>query len=282
MRRYAVVTTCNAAGYEVYGRRMASSFAEFWPADVSLLLYSEGFAADPLPGRMTERDLIESSPDLVAFKARHARNPRAHGRVKPWRRLKIGALSIPLPVRVNKARYRWDAVRFSHKAFAIFHAARNTDADVLIWIDADTRFFAPVTHSELDTLAPADCALACLRRPKFSECGFVVYNLSHPATGKIIADFERFYTEDLLFAEREYHDSFLFDVARQRAEAAGVAVHDIAAGIGSQASHVAINSRLGAFMDHMKGDRKQAGRSHDEDLLVPRTEPYWIADRQRS
>lgn len=279
MRRFAVVTTCHAAGYQSYGQRMVETFDQFWPADVPLLLYYEGFRPEPASPRVIERDLVTSCPDLAAFKQRHVNNPRAHGAVKPWRRLRLGSLSIPLPVRANKARYRWDAVRFSHKAFAIFHAARHTDADVLIWIDADTLFFAPVDHAELEALSPADAALACLRRPNHSECGFVTYNLRHPDITAFMAEFERFYTEDKLFAEREYHDSYLFDVARRHAEARGTLVHDIGEGVGWQASHVLVNSRLGRFMDHMKGERKAAGRSRADDLTTRRSEAYWQAQK---
>jgi len=34
-----------------------------------------------------------------------------------------------------------ETVGFSHKCFAIFDAARRTDADVLLWLDADLRCF---------------------------------------------------------------------------------------------------------------------------------------------
>ena len=36
-----------------------------------------------------------------------------------------------------------------------------------------------------------------------------------------------------------------------------------------------INSRLGRFMDHMKGNRKVDGKSRADDLLVARDEAYW-------
>jgi len=52
-------------------------------------------------------------------------------------------------------------------------------------------------------------------------------------------------------------------------------VYDIAEGIGARADHVLINSRLGRFMDHMKGERKASGSSHAADLLVTRSEDYW-------
>lgn len=274
-RRFAVITTCHAAGYRDYGQVMVDTFLAHWPAEVPLLLYHEGFDPPSAPGRIVPRDLAGASPALMAFKARHAGNPRAHGKVQPRRRLRIGPLSLPLPLEGRKAPYRWDAVRFAHKSYAIFDAARRTDADALIWIDADTRFFADVDMAELAALAPADTAVSCLRRPNHSECGFVVYNLRHPETRRLLDEFEAMYSQDLLFAEREFHDSFLFDIVRARAEARGARTHDIAEGAGERASHVLINSRLGHFMDHMKGDRKSEGKSRSDDLLVRRDEAYW-------
>ena len=274
-RRFAVVTTCHAGGYRDYGQIMVETYLKHWPAEVPLMLYHEGFEPPSAPGRIDAHDLVVASPALMDFKTRHIGNPRAHGKVQPRRRLRIGSLSIPLPMRGRKAPYRWDAVRFAHKSFAIFDAARRTDADTLIWVDADTRFFADVDMAELAALAPPDSAVSCLRRPNHSECGFVVYNLRHPEIRRLLDEFEAMYTQDLLFAEREFHDSFLFDIVRQRAEARGARTHDIAEGAGARASHVLINSRLGRFMDHMKGDRKTEGKSRAGDLLVKRDEAYW-------
>jgi len=274
-RRFAVVTTCHAAGFETYGRTMVETFLQHWPAEVPLLLYHEGFEPPAAPGRIQAHDLVATCPGLTAFKRRHVDNPRAHGRRLRWRRLRLGSLRLPLPLPRLKRSYRWDAVRFSHKSYALFDAARRTDADVLIWIDADTRFFADVRFAELAVLAPAESAASCLRRPGFTETGFVVYNLRHPETPQLLAEFEAMYADDLLFAEREYTDSWLFDVVRGRAEARGAHIHDIAEGGGWQASHVLINSRLGAFMDHMKGGRKEEGASRADDLVVARNEPYW-------
>lgn len=280
MRRFAAVTTCHAAGYEAYGRRMIESFTRHWPEDVPLLVYHEGFTPEQAVGQVIPRDLLASSPELADFKRRHAENPAAHGARRPRRSLKLfgGRVRLPLPLR--KAAYRWQAVRFAHKTFCIFHAARNTAADVLIWVDADTHFFADVSLEELESFIPEDSFVGCLKRRNHTECGFVAYNLRHPATAAFLQDFESFYTQDRLFQEREYHDSYLFDVARLRAEQGGAHSYDIGEGIGLQASHVLINSRLGRFMDHMKGDsRKEAGSSRSSDLLVPRDEAYWAARR---
>ncbi|MCE9657425.1 MAG: hypothetical protein K8R60_02620 [Burkholderiales bacterium] len=276
MRRFAVVTTCHAAGWEAYGRAMVQGFLAHWPEQVRLLLYHEGFEPPPDSARLESHDLEAISPGLRSFKARHVGNVLAHGGARPWR---IGPWSIPLPVVRRGERFRWNAVRFAHKCYAIFDAARRTDADVLIWIDADSVFFADVDLAELESLAPQESALACLRRPDFSECGFVAYNLAQPETRKILAEFAAMYDQDLLFDEPEYHDSWLFDVVRARAERRGARIHDIAEGAGTRGSHVLINSRLGRFMDHLKGDRKAEGASRAGDLVAERTEAYWQRPR---
>jgi len=154
-RRFAVVTTCHAAGYETYGRTMIETFLAHWPAEVALLLYHEGFEPPTAPGRIEAHDLMASCPELLDFKRRHADNPRANGQRPRWRRVRLGPLAMTLPLPRRRPSYRWDAVRFAHKCYALFDAARRTDADVLIWIDADTRFFADVTLADISV----SCAL---------------------------------------------------------------------------------------------------------------------------
>ena len=90
MSRFAVVTTCHAAGFEEYGRLMVQTFVKHWPAEVPLLLYHEGFEPPPNPGRIEPHDLTETCPELASFKSRHALNPRARGELLPWSRLRLG------------------------------------------------------------------------------------------------------------------------------------------------------------------------------------------------
>jgi hypothetical protein len=39
--------------------------------------------------------------------------------------------------------------------------------------------------------------------------------------------------------------------------------------------HPLINTVLGKWIDHMKGDRKNIGKSLPKDIIVNRTEDYW-------
>jgi hypothetical protein len=39
--------------------------------------------------------------------------------------------------------------------------------------------------------------------------------------------------------------------------------------------HPLINTKLGQWIDHMKGDRKTLGKSKSSDIMVKRKEGYW-------
>ena len=118
-------------------------------------------------------------------------------------------------------------------------------------------------------------------RLKYSECGFVGYNLRHPAIRDFFAAFKAFYTTDKVLKQREYHDSWLFDLVRKGFERKGYRTHDIGEGVGLEAGHVFVNSQLGNYMDHMKGNRKSEGSSRPSDLIAQREEAYWQEVRQR-
>lgn len=278
MRTFAAVTTCHADGYEAYGRQMVESFDRHWPKSVPLYLYAENFGPDLPSDRIIPRDLLAACPELVAFKERHKNNPTAHGKrarkrlqmTDVWQKRKIKLRLVDWGLG-----YHWDAVRFSHKTFAIFDAAERCRADVLFWVDADTLMFADIPRDFLEEMIPLECMLSYLARPKFSECGFVGYNLRHPAIRDFLAAFKALYTSDTLFKEAQYHDSWLFDVIRKRFEKKGHKTYDIAQGLGLKAGHVFVNSPLGRYMDHMKGDRKLSGASNHADLVISRKERYW-------
>mgnify|MGYP004100697597 CR=1 FL=1 len=44
----------------------------------------------------------------------------------------------------GKGSYLWDSVRFAHKTFCVEHALKTIDADMILWLDADTYTFRPM------------------------------------------------------------------------------------------------------------------------------------------
>jgi hypothetical protein len=168
-------------------------------------------------------------------------------------------------------------VRFAHKVYAIFDCARNTDADVLFWMDADTICHSPVTFDQLKKFCPENIDLGYLgREGKYTECGLYSMNLRSQAVQNFLREFQRMYddADNGIFTLAEWHDSFVFDAVRVKFRNQ-LREYNWSAGIVSGEGHPLINSQWGAYLDHLKGDRKTAGRSKLSDLKVKRTEAYW-------
>lgn len=273
--RYAVVTTMHRGGLDTYGHKFLESFCANWPTEVDLICFAEGWSRDDVDGLGIEsrdniylRDLDDECPDLVAFKERH----HAPG---PPRGLVDG----------RNYNYRFDAVRFAHKIFALARAWEMVDGkgyDYLIWLDADVVTHTPIPMDFLDSLLPAPRDLAYLKRDTtfdYPECGFVVYNV-RKADGPaptIIRMMRELWRNDQVFGLPEWHDSFVFNVLvtgfqmneliRTRSLSGGFEGHE----------HPFVNGPLGAYMDHLKGPiRKKRGVSLGQDIVADeRGEGYW-------
>jgi hypothetical protein len=76
-----------------------------------------------------------------------------------------------------------------------------------------------------------------------------------------------------IFTLPEWHDSFVFDVVRQSMP---LKETNWSKGIIKGEGHPLINSELGAYLDHLKGNRKQTGQSRRADLVTQRKELYWM------
>lgn len=256
MTRHLVVTTCNEAQWDKYGRKMARSFLLGWPDEVPLWLFHEGF--DPAGELPIERcaDLELASPWLRDFKAKYG-----HQDTRP------GEPGYD---------YRRDAVRFAHKVAAIHAAAQDADCDVLIWMDADTVTFETVTEDWLRELFPAEADLAWLdREGVYPECGFLMFRM--PQARKLIAQIVDCYDSGAIFNLRETHDSFVIQHVAEAAAVRGeIRIASLSGPEGRRCTHHPwVNSRLAERLDHLKGARKDTGHSRRSDIVVSRPEPYW-------
>jgi hypothetical protein len=265
-RKFSVVTTFNAVGYKKYGKRMIETFLKTWPAEVELLVYAEDCVVTESAPNLHVLDLHKDSPELVVFKTKWRNDPNANGDVSGD------------PVRSNRKDavkgFKWNAVRFAHKVYAIF-AAANAATDWLLWMDADTVCHSPITIAQLNKLCPPAVDICFLgRKGKYTECGLYAMNLRSPATLKFLKEFQRVYddAENGIFTMAEWHDSFVFDVVRKSMT---LEQHDWSSHLISGEGHPLINSEWGAYLDHLKGDRKSLGRSKSSDLKIKRTEEYW-------
>jgi hypothetical protein len=151
-------------------------------------------------------------------------------------------------------------------------------------MDADTICHSPVSISSIENLIPRDKDLCFLgRRGKYSECGLYAMNLRSSKTQLFLKQFQQFYddAENGIFKLDEWHDSFVFDAVRTSMQLNELNwsenLYDLRPGPRNSVGegHPLINSEWGAYLDHLKGDRKTEQRSRLTDLKVKRLEAYW-------
>lgn len=243
-----IVTSYSPAGYDLYGRRFMEAFDRYFPRETGLVVYTEGggpYADIPWRNGLVGRDLRDL-PNFQKFHARHKDSALACGR-DPAPTWKIKDLE-------DGYCYRFDAMKFCRKVFAVADAATRIRDGLLVWLDADSFAHAPVPENFFANLIGNDDVAYLGRDGTHSECGFLAFRM--PAALPVIIQWENFYRNDTCFKEREWHDSYLFD--RARAMAPQVSCRNLTPG---GRRHVWLESPLGPFMDHLKGDRKQMGFS---------------------
>jgi hypothetical protein len=269
-QKKAVVTTFNKSGYDKYGSRMIQSFIQNWPVDITLYVYAEDCTVNESAVNVVVRDLHSTIPALVAFKERWKNDPKANGRF-------VTENFKPQEARDRYA-FRWDAIRFSHKVYSVCYTGLNCDADVLFWMDADTVCHSPITHEFIDMMFPTNTGLGFLGRPKkFTECGLYAMNLRNTITKEFLIEFQKAYDTDRLFQFQEFNDCWVFDVVRKEIKNKHPewCWNDWTQGIIKDEGHPLINTEWGIYLDHLKGKRKNQGKSSNKDLIVSRKEKYW-------
>ena len=158
MSSLAVVTTFPPNRWTAYAKRMIESHIKYWPDDVVLYAYYEGKLPDIKHNKVKFINIEEVNPELVSFKQRHKDDPVANGETTE---IPGGVKRLPGAgdKDKNKGSFLWDAVRFSHKTFAVDHAIKTIDADYILWLDADTYTFREISKEFVTGLLPNNLSL---------------------------------------------------------------------------------------------------------------------------
>jgi hypothetical protein len=278
MPSITVVTTFHPEGYSLYGERFLKSFAEKVDKRIKLIVYAENCKPEnPDPTRIEILDQVSALPKLVAFKERWKDDPRANG--------------IP-PDEIKRRRprdwqkeFKWHAIRFANKVYAVFDACARRTGTWVVWMDADSYIHSHWSYEDFVNLLPKKAYITYVGRGKGSqtwpECGFYGINMNHPVAHSFLEDFERMYedAENGIFTLEEWHDSYVFGELLKKYSrfpshdySAEMYLREARTGGGG---HPLINGPLGKWMDHMKGGRKKTGKSDKKDIMVNRTEDYW-------
>lgn len=270
--KYTVITSFHKEGLKQYGQRMIRTFEQHWPTEVDLIVCAENCQPNVTRSNSRIYDLMQVSNKCRAFVERHRNNPLAHGQAGP-----------PEVWNPKKA-FRWNAVRFAYKVFSVALCADNLSSGWMIWLDADTHTHSTVPIDWLIKVCPDSAMISYLGRGEkyHSECGWVAYNLDHPETRNFIRDFVGMYNTDRIFEEREWHDSYIWDIVRKQYHSNNN-FYNLNPSYNDKglAGHPFINSELGLYMDHVKGDRKTYGHSKPKEVVSHPDHPYWQRVKQQ-
>ena len=252
MQKFSVITSLNQKYYDDVGYKMVKSFLEFWPEDIDLYIYSEekinlGVKSE----RVKVIDLFEAQPTLKEFIARARKRPDAH---------------------LLQSSLKKGAIRFSYKSFAIVDGGLNLSADYIIWHDADMVTHKKVDAHFLDSLISENKYSVYLgRKNTYTETGFLIFNTTLPVNKIFMENWRNIYITDEIYKLDEWHDCKCYDKLRIDLKTSD---HNLSPW-GKDYDHVFINSVLGEYFDHLKGERKSEGASNATDIINARPEKYW-------
>lgn len=234
-----VVSGFSPSGYEQYGRRMVESFVQHW-RDARLIVYIE--QAHALPIEVEQRPMPAA---CLEFLNRHRSNPFADGRRQkpgcPWKNKDVQ----------KGYNFRFDAMKFCRMAMFAGDAASKIRDGILVWLDGDCVVEKDIPPVWVDTLLDGHDLAYLGRSPYHSETGFVAFRL--PQAKAIAEGWGRVYATDEVFALREYHSAYVFDVVRERHPA--IRARNLTPG---GKKHVFFQCEVGDYITHLKGERPKA------------------------
>ena len=249
---YNVVTSFNEHGYKKYGEEFIKTFLEFWPKNVRLTVYYEGENFPFTEGvswiPIEDVEFYNEFFDSLRF-------PMFHGIVG------------------DKYDINFDA-RMCRKVLIQMHSLKKYKGKVF-WIDADVVTHSQVPDGFLDEMLPDDKLSCHLSRDGwyYTESGFIGFNHSHPKASWFYKNYIHTVMSGVIFTQPGWHDCYAFDAMRIIMDQPE-AFKNLSEGLPKGTMHPFINSALGKFLDHKKGQRK-GSKSGGDDLVVARDEPYW-------
>lgn len=252
--------------YDLYGKRFINEFALNADKKIKLFIIFEG----KVPSEILNLSSNIFSIPLLSEKHNHF--IKFYGKLYEARGIKVHIFQENGQQKINvRSDYKFDAIRFSFKPFAIYQSLEYIPKDLqyLIWTDADLRCKTKFFSDDLLTFLPDQNQLMSYlgRKNNYSECGFLGFNLNHPEFNNYINRVIDIYTSGEIFSLEEWHDSWIWDVVRKEFEVNKFSFKNIS-GKGFDHYHPFINSGLEKYFDHLKGpNRKKEGQSPDKDYI---------------
>jgi len=225
--KIGIVSTFSKTGYEEYGKFFIDSLVKYLDKDVQVFLYLEDIKLK-LPANFHIINFNKAVPELAEFRERNKDRPFKN--------------------------FLKDACRFSFKSYAWCHAGLTKPVDILIWLDADTELYNPVSKEYLLATVPEGYYTGHLHREgKYTETGYLVWDLRHPHSDEFFKLYKEYYDSDSIFTLPCFTDCHVYDATKDRLEKEGKIKAYNLSPAGVTKDH--FQSRFKGYMLHFKGDR---------------------------
>ncbi len=262
----AFVSTMNKKLYDQYGKRFIEEFINFASDDLKLFIVFEGECPKEILN-------IKSNIFVIPFLSqKHHLFIKYFGKLYEANGLKVKQFIENGQTKLNVSNdYHFNSIKFSFKPFSIHQVLDYIpeDLDYLIWTDADLRCKKKFNEESLYTFLPEEEFLMSYlgrKKPWYSECGFLGFNLRHKNFRDYINRMIEIYTSGEIFSLEQWHDSWIWDHVRNEFEEDRKINFKNISGKGYELDHPFINCGLEEFFDHLKGPlRKQEGKSFADD-----------------
>ena len=265
----AFVSSLNQKIYKDYGKNFINEFVQYASKEIKLYLVFEG---DPPP----ELEIFPNNIIVIPFISnKHTHFMKFFGQLYEANGYKIKFYKESGENKINiNSDYHFNSVKFSYKPFAIHQLLPKLQKDIetLLWTDADLRCKKKFDSNSLKNFLPDnDILISYLgrKKPWYSECGFLGFNLKHPDLNNYINRVIDIYVTGEIFSLEQWHDSWIWDHVRLEFEKNKNTKFKNISGEGANFDHPFVNCGLEEFFDHLKGvDRKKMGKSFDSDFKL--------------
>lgn len=200
MRTFKVVTSQHKPYYDMIGRDCILSFLKYWPEEISIELWAEGFTPEFEDPRLIIKDFNKVNPRFTNFE-----------------KLMFSATDNH---KVLSKRTFW------LKGHVVLTALEEFNHDVFVWLDSDVITHSKITLDYLNKLIPENCLSVDVPaggkgRDKEAETGFIALNCKHPLKDVVIDYYRDYHTSLKMLETARYMETSVWWEGVRSAEKQG-------------------------------------------------------------
>ena len=238
MLNIEIITSFNQTYYDLIGKDATESWLKYWPKDMTLTCYVEGFKLSDAP-RIKQIPFEDFEKEYFEFQE------TSHKQVK----------------------------KFAKKAWSFIHAMYNSDADRIIWLDADLLHTNFIDREFIESLLPKNVLSTHMGvtyqtdkngspgRWFVPETGFFAINTKHKLFDQFKTEYRRHYVEQDYQMLRRFFDNDVYGYVFEQLEADGL---DLCKHFTKPYKTPMRHTVLGPYMEHYKAKHSKAEFNSDD------------------